>query len=514
MLKIHQIFCPVGQKLTIDKIARKIHCRPSDIRSFEIERESLDARHSELMYSYAVYADVKNEEKYLKQKDVRQGHKEEYIMPDAKKVTERPVVAGFGPSGMFAALILAECGCRPIVIERGKAVEERAEDVELFFKEGILDPESNVQYGEGGAGTFSDGKLTTRIKNYRIQKVLEEFTEAGADPAILYQAMPHLGTDVLRTIVRNIREKIIRLGGEVHFETRLEAIRAEDGCVRGIVTNHGEIPCTRVILCLGHSAQDTYRKLYDQGIRFQQKDFAVGVRAEHPQAMIDQSQYGSYAGHPALSAASYRLSHTSSVSRGVYSFCMCPGGVVIPASTEPETLAVNGMSYSARDGKNANSAILVQVPRKDFDHGHPLDGFAYQHQLEVSAYRNGYRAPYQNIRDFMNGEISSQEVIPSSYPRGLEAADLRTLFDEEINVSFREAFENFDHKIPGFIEQGLMVGMESRSSSPVRMPRTDEGTSETCGGLYPCGEGAGYAGGIVSSAVDGIRQAENLIRSY
>ncbi len=515
MLKIHQVKCPVGKQLDEIQIARKLRCRPEDIQSFQIERESLDARKEELQYAYTVYVEVKNENKYLKQKDVVSGKPEVYQMPSApKNMTDRPVVVGFGPAGMFAALLLAEAGCRPIVIERGKNVDARTKDVNRFFTDGTLLEESNVQFGEGGAGTFSDGKLTTRMKNIRVSKVLDELVEAGGNPAIRYQQRPHIGTDVLRVVVKNIREKILSLGGEIYFETKLESLMIENHVVTGLRTNRGEIYSGHVLLCAGHSASDTYEVLYGQGIKMIQKDFAAGVRVEHPQTLINENQYGKYANHPSLGAASYQLTYHASTNRGVYSFCMCPGGQVVPASTKQGTLAVNGMSYAARDLPNANSAILVQIPTSDFDHGHPLDGFAYQAQLEKRAYRKHYHAPSQNINDFIHNTQSKTLVLDSSYPLGTEIEDMHGLFSTEVNQSLTEAFQAFDHKIPGFQQQGIMVGMESRSSSPIRIPRDEKGESLSLGGFYPCGEGAGYAGGIISSAVDGISQAEKVIASY
>ena len=516
MIRIHQVMCPLTEAPDRKHIAKKLRCSPQDILSFEIERESLDARGDRLSFSYTVLADVKRPERFLRMNDVSEGKKEVYRLPlPAEKAAGRPVVAGFGPAGMFAALILAEAGMRPVVLERGKPAEERAKDVEAYFREGILDPESNVQYGEGGAGTFSDGKLTTRIKNnVRIQKVYEELTEAGADPRIRYQARPHLGTDALQKIVPEIRKKILSLQGEVLFGCRLESLDIRNGKLQGVYTSKGYIPCTDAVLALGHSAHETFSSLLSQGIVIEQKDFAAGVRVEHPQAMIDRRQYGEYAGHPALSAASYSLTFRSSNGRGVYSFCMCPGGIVIPVSTEEGTLAVNGMSYSQRSGQNANSAILVQIPKKDFDRGHPLDGFRAQKALEQKAYRDGFRAPAMNIRDYMEHRVSQETVIPSSFPRGILTEDMHRLFSDPVNASLHEGFLDFDRKIPGFIQNGIMVGAETRSSSPVRMVRSDSGESISCAGVYPCGEGAGYAGGIVSSAVDGIRQAENIIRRY
>ncbi len=513
LLKINQIKVPVGNTLSIEDIAKKIHAPNHDILSYEIERESLDARDKTLVYSYTVLAKVKNPEKYLKRKDVIQGKDEKYQNPQKLNTSQRPVIVGFGPSGMFAALLLAECGCKPIILERGSSVEERTKDIQQFFANGLLKKESNIQFGEGGAGTFSDGKLTTRMKNIRVKKVLEEFIEAGADPAIAYQHRAHIGTDVLRILVKNIRKKIISLGGEIHFNTRLDEIEIKDHKVCAAITNKGTFDCNYLILCCGHSASDTYETLYNQGITMIQKDFACGVRVEHPQTLINKNQYGEYANHPALSAASYSLTYRSSNQRGVYSFCMCPGGVVIPASTEQKTLAVNGMSYSKRDGKNANSAILVQIPTKDFDHGHPLDGFQFQKQLETQAYIDLFNAPSENIKDYIEHKAPSSLRIESSYPRENILTDMHQLFSDDVNNSLEEGFKNFDHKIPGFIEQGIMVGMESRSSSPIRITRNNNGESISLHGLYPCGEGAGYAGGIVSSAVDGIRQAENVIQA-
>ncbi len=513
LLKINQIKIPVGKKLTVEDIAKKIHASNHDILSFEIERESLDARDKKLVYSYTVLAEVKNSEKYLKRKDVLEGKKEIYCNPEQCHPDIRPIIVGFGPSGMFAGLLLAECGCKPIIIERGKNVDDRTKDIQDFFQNGILKQESNIQFGEGGAGTFSDGKLTTRMKNIRVQKVLDEFIEAGADPAIAYQHRPHIGTDILRILVKNIRKKIISLGGEIHFDTRLDEIILENKKVKGIQTNQGKFYCDHVLLCCGHSASDTYERLYKQGISMIQKDFACGVRVEHPQTLINQNQYGTFAEHPALSSASYSLTYRSTINRGVYSFCMCPGGVVIPASTEQGSLAVNGMSYSQRDGKNANSAILVQIPTKDFNHGHPLDGFKFQKELEKKAYIDLFNAPSENIKDYINHQIPSNLIIESSYPRDNVLTEMHSLFSDEVNRSLEEGFVHFNHKIPGFIDQGIMVGMESRSSSPIRIMRDEQGQSINIIGLYPCGEGAGYAGGIVSSAVDGIRQAENVIQS-
>lgn len=510
MLKIHQIKVAIGDTLSKEHIARKLHTTPSAIQSYEIERESLDARGSDLHFSYTVFAQVRNEEKYLRLKDVSRETRDDYVLPVVKKEAMRPVIIGFGPAGMYAGLLLAECGLKPLVIERGSAVEKRSRDVEKFFHDGTLDEESNVQFGEGGAGTFSDGKLTTRIKNFRIRKVLEEFVEAGAEPGILYEHRAHLGTDVLCRIVKNIREKIIRLGGEVHFDERMEKLIVQNGRVCGILTDKDKYEAEYVILAIGHSAADTYRNLLLQDVYMEQKDFAAGVRVEHPQSLIDKCTYGHYAGHPSLGAASYQLHAKTSVNRGVYSFCMCPGGIVIPSSIKEGELVVNGMSYSSRDGANANSAILVQIFKRDFDHGHPLDGFRFQKELEKAAYRKGFVAPAQNIKDYLCHKTGTL-CLSSSYPLGTMARDMHILFPAEVNAAMEEGFRIFDRRIHGFIDQGIMVGMESRSSSPVRLVRTEAGESLSVHGLFPCGEGAGYAGGIVSSATDGLKQAENVI---
>ncbi len=517
MLKIHQIKCPLSKNIDAEMIAKKLNCRTEDILKWSIERESLDARRSSCVYSYTVKAEVKDEKKYLRMHDVAEAEDDTWKMPDTAGVKKfRPVIAGFGPAGMFAALVLAEAGMCPIVIERGAPVAERQNDVKRFLQEGILNPESNVQYGEGGAGTFSDGKLTTRIKDTRIQKVLQEFIEAGAPEAISWQAHPHLGTDQLSLLVEKIRKKIESLGGEVRFHTRLEELQLRDHAICGAVTDKGIIATDTLILCIGHSAYDTCKHIMQQGIEMQQKEFAVGVRVEHPQEMIDRNQYKNFFGNPRLPASEYHLACKTANGRGVYSFCMCPGGIVIPSASDPSTIAVNGMSYSQRSGKSANSAILVQVKTSDFDHGSPLDGFVFQHNLERQAYAvsDSYSAPAQNIKDYLHSKISTELVLGSSYAHKTVFYDFHKTFFEQWHSSFTEGLRKFDAEIPGFIERGIMEGMETRSSSPVRILRQDNGISISAEGLFPCGEGAGYSGGIVSSAVDGIRQAENAIYAH
>ena len=506
------------KKPIVDEAISKYGLKEKDILSYKIHHKSLDARRNrDVKYLYQIDFELNNENYYLKKLKNKARSIEPFVYQvpafGLLKLEHRPVVVGFGPTGMASAYLLALKGYKPIVIERGPDVIERKKKVEAYWNGGELDEEGNVQYGEGGAGAFSDGKLTTRIKDERVSLILDKLIEAGADESISYLNHPHIGTDKFLVLDKTIREKIISLGGEIHFSTRLESIETNNGKVHSILTNTGKIQTNHVLLCCGHSASDTYETLYAQGIHMIQKDFACGVRVEHPQALINQNQYGKFADHPALGAASYSLTHHSSNGRGVYSFCMCPGGVVIPASTQAASLAVNGMSYSQRDGKNANSAILVQIPAKDFDHGHPLDGFAFQKQLEKKAYIDLFNAPSENIKDYIDHTNPSSLRIESSYPRETVVYDMHQLFSDEVNQSLEDGFRNFDHKIPGFIEQGIMVGMESRSSSPIRILRNEDGQSSNCLGLYPCGEGAGYAGGIVSSAVDGIKQAENVIEN-
>lgn len=515
MILINQIKCTLEQTCTKEILAKKLGCSVSDIHSFQILKESIDARKETIHFVYSVIAEVKNEKRFLKNKDVTEGKKPEYIIPEATfQTNSRPVVVGFGPSGLFAALLLAESGYKPIIVERGGDVDQRIHDVDKFWKEGILDSESNVQFGEGGAGTFSDGKLTTRIKDNRVIKVIDEFIEAGADESIRYEAHPHIGTDKLRNIVKNIRQKIIRLGGEVHFNTKFEKLILGDHGIEAIQTSQGTFPTNHVFLCLGHSAKDTIENLYNQNVFIEPKSFAIGVRVEHHQDFIDKNQYGKFYHHPRLRAAEYHITHTSSNGRGVYSFCMCPGGFVIPSASTQNTLVVNGMSEQARNQENANSAILVQVPVEDFYKESPLDGFKFQEEIEKKAYELGggnFVAPIQLISDYMNNQTStSLSNVKPSYCLGTSFQDLSKLFNDEINMSLKEAFSAFEKKIPGF-SNGIMTGVETRSSCPVRIKRNENLESCTLENLYPCGEGAGYAGGIMSSAVDGIRVAERFI---
>lgn len=522
----------------------------SNVRNvdFEIAKRSIDARHKpDIYYIYSVDVKgvggldfdkfVEKVEKMLKSGgDNRKNSRFANVsVNDIIKYnfnfvgksysrSVRPVVIGFGPAGMFAALMLAEAGCRPVVYERGQAVDERIKSVESFWSTGALNEESNVQFGEGGAGTFSDGKLNTQIKDTsgRIRKVLEEFVRFGAKPDILYVNKPHIGTDILADIVKNIRKRIIELGGEVHFNSKLTDIITEHGQVqKAILTNtiNGcteEVLCSSLCLAIGHSARDTFKMLYDKGqIPMEAKSFAVGLRLEHPQSFVNYNAYGDtdYAKDYKLPAADYKVTYQTKNGRGVYSFCMCPGGYVVNASSEKGYLAVNGMSYSGRNGANANSAIIVTVTPKDFGEG-ALGGVEFQRTLEKNAYEAAKGAvPIQLLGDFKERRMSEKlgQVVPCI--KGKYAfARVDKLLPEYITSSIIEGVDGIAEHFKDFnMGDAVFAGVESRTSSPVRILRNDE--LESCiKGLFPCGEGAGYAGGITSAAVDGIKVAEKMIK--
>lgn len=491
-----------------EKIKKKLGRKDIELINWEIVKESIDARDkSDIKLVYTVDFDCN--------KPLKLGGKPKLeLAPDMtyaqvssgdETIEGRPVVVGFGPCGMFCALILASQGYRPIVVERGSNVEKRAEDVKKFWEKGALNTESNVQFGEGGAGTFSDGKLTTGIKDPRIRKVLTEFVEAGADPDILYKQKPHIGTDVLRVVVKNIREKIISLGGEVIFDTKLIGIGLTDGQVKSVTleTADGQqktIETSVLVTAIGHSARDTFRYLNSIGVEMKQKPFSMGVRVEHPQEIIDRSQYGNC---KLLSPADYKLSCHLENGRGVYTFCMCPGGEVIIASSQEGMVVTNGMSNRARNSGVANSALLVDVRPEDFGSEHPLAGVDFQEKYEKLAFENGgctYKAPktlWKDFRDDAQASMAVQKSLPDFVVAGL-----------------KEAMPIFGRKIKGFdADDAIMTAVESRSSSPVRFARSETGEG-TFVGLYPAGEGAGYAGGITSAACDGIKVAEKIIKKY
>ena len=489
----------------------------SNILSASLYRKSVDARRkSDVHFCCSVLAEVKGQEKnYLKRcKNAQEFKIKEYVWQKANFTPEnRPVIAGFGPAGMFAALTLAKAGLKPIVLERGDDVDTRTRKVEEFFSGKPLDCESNVQFGEGGAGTFSDGKLNTGIKNPRCRTVLEVFNLHGAPDKILYEAKPHLGTDILVNVVKSIREEIISLGGEVRFNTKLEGIKTDSEKICAVIANGEEIPCDCLIVATGHSARDTFKMLCDNNVKMEQKPFAVGVRIEHLQSDINKALYGSFAESEYLGAADYKLAVHLENGRGVYTFCMCPGGEVINASSENGGLAVNGMSKSQRNGANANSALLVNVTPEDFDGKDILAGCRLQEKIEKAAYNIcGGAVPVTTVGQFVFGQKPEiTKVKPTVKPK-FEFAYFEKIFPSFITESLKEGILEFDKKINGFADKSsVLTAPETRSSSPVRINRNTEFESVSLKGLYPCGEGAGYAGGIVSAAVDGITVAEKII---
>ncbi|WBY64301.1 NAD(P)/FAD-dependent oxidoreductase [Thermocaproicibacter melissae] len=501
--------------------ARRLRVRPEEIRSLKLYRRSVDARRKDDVH-FICTVDVECPRcKAPRDRKITKAEPYRYRLPEIRPLSSRPVVVGFGPAGMFAALILAQAGQRPIVLERGSCVEERQKKTQQFWKIGVLDPECNVQFGEGGAGTFSDGKLNTGTKDPRIRKVLEEFVLAGAPEEILYLAKPHIGTDRLPGAVRNIRKTILSLGGEIYFDTKMTALLTRDGKITGVeFRTQGGTPerleTENVILAIGHSARDTFAMLEAMKLPMEAKPFAVGARIEHLQSMIDKAQYGKFAGHPALGAADYKLAVHLPTGRGVYTFCMCPGGTVVAAASEPGRLVTNGMSEFARDGVNANSALLVNVGPGDFGGEGPLAGMEFQRRLEEKAFELGggnYRAPAQRVEDFLARRASTGfgSVVPT-YPIGVTPCSLDDCLPEVIADSMREGLRQMDTRLKGFASpDAVLTAVETRSSSPVRLLRGEGLQSVGLRGLYPCGEGAGYAGGIVSAAVDGIRCAERVL---
>ncbi len=512
------------EKLKI-KAARKIGIHHNEITYMKILKESIDARKKDVIkFTYTVEVKVKNEEKLgrrLNGKDITVINKKnkEAFPYGEKPLNNRPVIVGMGPAGLFAGLTLAKHGYKPLIIERGSDVDKRTDEVQKFWENGELNLNSNVQFGEGGAGTFSDGKLTTRIKDIRCTTVIEAMVKAGAPEEILYKNKPHIGTDILKDVVKNIREKIISLGGEVKFGAKLEDVILEDNKVTGVKVNGKVIPCEMLIMAIGHSARDTYEMLYEKGVHMESKPFAIGVRVEHPQSLIDKNQFGVYAGHERIKAADYKLTYTTEdKERSVYSFCMCPGGFVVAASSEDNRVVTNGMSYFARDNENANSAVVVSVGKKDFG-DNPMDAIAYQRKYEELAFKTGggdYKAPVQLIKDFMVGKKTTELLsVKPTYTPGYTLANMEECLPQNIIEPLREGFENFEGKIKGFTSgDGIMVGVETRTSAPVRINRGEDLQSINIMGLYPCGEGAGYAGGIISSAVDGIKCAEEIMKNW
>lgn len=529
MLRIMNVKVPLdGDKDTPLQLAlRKLHANPSDVLSWRIGKKSVDARDkSNIHFNMAVDLELKQESVYLRHaKPGTCQRVEEKKIPFIIKGTPRgprPIIAGFGPGGLFAGLVLARAGLRPIVLERGERIDLRARTTAHFSQTGQLNPESNVQFGEGGAGAFSDGKLTTGIKDPRCSFVLYELFNHGAPEEILYLSHPHIGTDKLPKVVAAIRDEILSLGGEVRFSTRLTGIRKRTANqLQAIqytdVLGSFEIETDALILAIGHSASDTQQMLFMEGVDMMQKPFSVGARIEHPQALINKSQYGQYAAHPALGAAEYHLSTKLKSGRGAYTFCMCPGGSVVPASSRAGGLCVNGMSTFARDGENANSALLIDVRTEDFGDDHPLAGYALQRAWENSAYRSGggdYRAPIQLVGDLLaDRESKAIRTVQPTYCPGVTCADLRAVLPDFAYQGIKEAIVAFDKQLKDFaLPDAVLTAVESRSSCPVRLLRNICYESNIRG-IYPCGEGAGYAGGIMSAAVDGIRVAEAVLKN-
>lgn len=527
MIRISQIKLPINHSENdlVAKITKKLNIKENNIVKYEIYKKSIDARKKpQIFYVYSVDVYCDNEKKLNKKilsNDVMFAVKKKYkFTPDGdEKLELSPVVIGMGPAGLFCAYMLAKQGFKPIVLERGRAVNDRIKDVEKFWETGVLDTKSNVQFGEGGAGTFSDGKLNTLVndKNGRNQLVLEIFSQFGAKEEILYTNKPHIGTDVLAKVVENMRNEMISLGADVRFESQVTDFIIEDNKLKGVVVNDSETIATNVaVLAPGHSARDTFYKIYEKGFLLEPKNFAVGVRVEHPQELIDRHMFGDTHENVGLMAADYKLTGHAQNERNVFSFCMCPGGYVVNASSEEGMTAVNGMSYSMRDGKNANSAIIVSVTKEDYEGDSPLAGVEFQRKLEKAAFEEGDgKIPVQLFGDFKANRKSKAfgDITPSikgEYAFG----NLKNVFPNYINDALEECIEAFGRNISGYNrEDTVMSGVESRTSSPVRICR-DEEFESNIKGIYPCGEGAGYAGGITSAAMDGIKVFEAIARKY
>jgi uncharacterized FAD-dependent dehydrogenase len=526
MLRITELKLPLDHPESAIKTAilDRLGIGAEELITYTVFRQGHDARRRDaISLVYTLDVETKNEHAILTR---LKNDPHVSLTPDTTyhfvtrapdNMTERPVVIGTGPCGLFAGLILAQLGFRPIILERGKEVRERTKDTFGLWRKGIFNPESNVQFGEGGAGTFSDGKLYTQIKdpNHYGRKVLTEFVKAGAPAEILHVSKPHIGTFKLVSMVEQIRATIESLGGEIRFQSRVDAIDIDNGQVRGVILANGEtIRSNHVVLAVGHSARDTFKMLYERGVYIEAKPFSIGFRIEHPQSLIDKCRFGNNAGHPLLGAADYKLVHHCRNGRTVYSFCMCPGGTVVAATSEAGHVVTNGMSQYSRNERNANSGIVVGITPDDYP-GHPLAGIDFQRQLEAHAFKLGgetYEAPGQLVGDFLLNRPSSAfgSVLPS-YTPGVHLGDLSTALPDYAIEAIREALPTFGKKIKGFaMDDAVLTGVETRTSSPIRIKRNAHYQSINTRGLYPAGEGAGYAGGILSAAVDGIKVAEAL----
>jgi len=536
MLRLNEIRLPLDhpEPALEQAILKKLAVPKSALRAFSVFKRSVDARKKDAMlFVYSVDVDVQEEAATLKKLRGERsilpspdtGYHFVAAVPPGFVPAHRPVVVGFGPCGIFAALILAQMGLKPIVLERGKTVRERTQDTWGLWRRNTLNPESNVQFGEGGAGTFSDGKLYSQIKDPRHlgRKVMSEFVKAGAPPEIMYVSKPHVGTFRLVGVVERMREEIIALGGEVRFQHRVTDLLIENGHLRGATVldmqtgaSH-ELRTDHLVLALGHSSRDTFHMLHERGVYLEAKPFSIGFRIEHPQSLIDRARLGPNAGNPLLGAADYKLVHHASNGRSVYSFCMCPGGTVVAATSEENRVVTNGMSQYSRNERNANAGIVVGIDPRDYPGG-PLAGIAFQRQWESGAFVLGggtYEAPGQLAGDFIAGRASTQlgEVEPS-YKPGVHLTDLAPSLPDYAITAIREAIPAFDRQIRGFaMHDAVLTGVETRTSSPLKITRGDDFQSLNVKGLYPAGEGASYAGGILSAGVDGIEVAEAVARS-
>ncbi len=525
MLRLTEIKLPLdhSEEAIASAILKKLQIAPAELLSYTVFKRSYDARKKDAIVLVYIVDVETTQEKSLLQRFKKDPHiiptpdmSYRLVAQAPDSLASRPIVIGTGPCGMFAGLMLAQMGFRPILLERGKAVRDRTVDTFAFWKKkGELNPESNAQFGEGGAGTFSDGKLYSQVKdsNHYGRKVLTELVQAGASPEILYLNKPHIGTFKLVGIVQSIRARIEALGGEIRFQSRVEDLHIEAGQVQGVILASGDyIASNHVVLAVGHSARDTFQMLFDRGVYIEAKPFSIGFRIEHPQTLIDRGRFGAQSGHKRLGAADYKLVHHCQNGRSVYSFCMCPGGLVVAAASEPGRLVTNGMSQYSRNERNANSAIVVGITPDDYP-GHPLAGIALQRRLEEGAFELGgstYNAPGQRVGDFLADRPSqSFGTVQPSYTPGVQFGDLSLSLPDYAIAAIREALPAFDKQISGFaMADAVLTGVETRTSSPIRIKRKEDYQSLNTKGLYPAGEGAGYAGGILSAGIDGIKVAE------
>ncbi len=529
MLRITELKLPLDHSEADLKhaILKRLGIKTEQLLAYKVFRQGHDARKkTDIFLVYTLDVEISDQEAYLANLDAESNitlspdTHYKFVTHAPEHLSERPIVIGMGPCGLFVGLILAQMGFKPIILERGKEVRERTKDTFGLWRKSIFNPESNVQFGEGGAGTFSDGKLYTQIKdpNHYGRKVLTEFVKAGAPPEILHVSKPHIGTFKLVSMVEQMRATIEALGGEIRFQSRVETLNIEQGQVTGVTLANGELLNSQhVVLAVGHSARDTFKMLYEKGVYIEAKPFSVGFRIEHPQSLIDKCRFGKYAGHPLLGAADYKLVHHCKNGRAVYSFCMCPGGTVVAATSEVGHVVTNGMSQYSRNERNANSGIVVGITPEDYP-GHPLAGIDLQRQLEARAYVLGgetYQAPGQLVGDFLTNKPSvALGSVQPSYTPGVKLGDLRTALPDYAIEAIREALPAFDKKIKGFaMADAVLTGVETRTSSPIRIKRNERCESINTQGLYPAGEGAGYAGGILSAAVDGIKVAEAVALS-